>query len=306
MKAIIYDSFGNLESGKYEDTAAPELKPGTVLINVLYAGVIPFDVKVIEKVIPMPHIKFPFIPGAEFSGVIAQVAKDVDHWQVGDYVCGNPNSYGGAFADQIVVKTEELCKIPPGLALESAAACPVSSLAAWHGLFNEGTLNKGDKVLIIGATGNVGSFAVQFAAQAELIVYAVGSAQYEYDTLALGANYYLDYKKQDYLENLAKFDLILDMVGGENQKKLIPLLKEGAIFISLVNEPDPEELNLYNVKGLMLNSGSNPKQLEEILELIQIGEIKVKVSKVLLMQDAVIGLEEVKDGKENGKVILKN
>ena len=306
MKAIVYDSFGSLAGGEYLEVPEPELKPGTVLVHVLYAGVIPFDVKVIEGTIPMPHIKFPFTPGAEFSGVIAQVANDVENFAVGEYVCGNPTHYGGAFADQLLVKASELCKIPPGLALELAGACPVSALAAWHALFNDGSVKKGDHVLLVGASGNVGSFAVQFAAQAELVVYAIGSAQYEANTIALGADHYLDYKKDGYLEGLPKFDMVVDLVGGENQKKLVPLLKEGGTLVSLVQEPDPEELNLYNVKGIMLNSGSNPQQLEEILELIQLGEIKVNISMVLLMQDAVMGLQEVKNGKENGKVLLKN
>ena len=306
MKAIVYDSLGSLESARYTETDEENLDAGSVLVQVLYAGVIPFDVKVIEQTIPMSHIKFPFTPGAEFSGVIVGVGPEVDEWEVGDYVCGNPNHYGGGFAEFIKVKVKDLCKLPPGLSPEIAAACPVSALAAWHGLFNDNVIQKGDHVLIVGASGNVGSFAVQFAALEELVVYAIGSSEYESDTLSLGANYYLDYKKEGYLNNLPKFDLILDMVGGTGQKILVTLLKEGGTIVSLVTEPDPEETNLYNVGGRMLSSGSNPQQLEEILELIQIGEVKVNIANVLPMKDAVTGLQQVKYAKKNGKVLLKN
>lgn len=306
MKAIVYNEFGDIENGRYESIQDPELKPGTALINVLYAGIIPFDVKVLEKTIPMPHIKFPFIPGAEFSGVIVEISNTKDEFQVGDYVCANPKSYGGAFAEQIVVKTDELSKIPVGLAFESAAACPVSSLAAWHALFEKGKLMEGQKVLIVGASGNVGSYAVQFANKAGAITYAVGSQEYQFAVLDMGANFYLDYKVENYLDGLPEMDLVVDLIGTENQNNLIPLIKEGGTIVSLVQEPDPELLNLQNVNGFLLNSGPNPRQLNEILDQIQKGEIKINISKVLLMQDAVVGLAEVKSGKQNGKVLLKN
>lgn len=306
MKAIVYTEFGDIENGRYESIQDPELKPGTALINVLYAGIIPFDVKVLEKTIPLPHIKFPFIPGAEFSGVIVEISNTKDEFQVGDYVCANPKSYGGAFAEQIVVKTAELSKIPVGLAFESAAACPVSSLAAWHALFEKGKLMEGQKVLIVGASGNVGSYAVQFANKAGAITYAVGSQDYQFAVLEMGANFYLDYKVENYLDGLPEMDLVVDLIGTENQNNLIPLIKEGGTIVSLVQEPDPELLNLQNVNGFLLNSGPNPRQLNEILDQIQKGEIKINISKVLLMQDAVVGLAEVKSGKQNGKVLLKN
>ncbi len=306
MKAIVYHEFGSLSSGEYEEQSGPEIKSGTLKIKVAYAGIIPFDIKVLDKTIPMPHLKFPFIPGAEFSGEVLEVAEDLKGWKRGDVVCGNPKKYGGAFAEEFVVKADEVCKVPKGMAMSLAAACPVSALAAWHGLFDAGKLEANQKVLIVGASGNVGSFAVQFAKQKKAEVYAVGSSRYEFNVLDLGADHYLDYKADDYLKGLPAFDLVLDMVGGKAQDQLIPLLKKGGRIVSLVQEPNEDLVKEYQVQAHLLNSGPNPKELEKILDQVTKGMIKVKGVEEYPLQDAVQAFAAMSDKDKNSKCLLKN
>ncbi|WP_313514910.1 NADP-dependent oxidoreductase [Sphingobacterium sp.] len=305
MKAIVYNEFGSLSKGEYSDVAAPELKSGTLKIKVSFAGIIPFDLKVLDKTIPMPQLKFPFIPGAEFAGEVVELADDLNGWEKGDLVCGNPKKYGGAFAEEFVVKADEICKVPAGMSMTLAAACPVSALAAWHGLFDAGKLVADQKVLIVGASGNVGSFAVQFAKQKKATVYAVGSSRYKFDVLDLGADHYLDYKDEGYLNDLPAFDLILDMVGGKDQEKLIPLLKKDATIVSLVQEPNADLVKEYQVHAHMLNSGPNPKELENILEEVSKGILKVKGIEEYPLQAAIQAFEKMNDNKSNSKYLLK-
>ena len=306
MKAIVYNEFGDLSKGEFKEVPAPELRAGTLKVKVSYAGIIPFDIKVLDKTIPMPQLKFPFIPGAEFAGEVVELADDLKGWARGDLVCGNPKKYGGAFAEEFVVKADEVCKVPAGLSMSLAAACPVSALAAWHGLFDAGKLVSGQNVLIVGASGNVGSFAVQFAKQQNAMVYAVGSARHKFDVLDLGADHYLDYKEDDYLKGLPAFDLVLDMVGGKAQDQLIPLLKKGGTIVSLVQQPDADLIKEYQVHSHMLNSGPNPKELEKILEQVNKGIIKVKGAEDYPLQDAVQAFAAMSDKDKNSKYLLKN
>lgn len=306
MKTLVYHEFGSLSSGEYKEQPAPEIKSGTLKIKVAYAGIIPFDIKVLDKTIPMPQLKFPFIPGAEFSGEVLEVAEDLKGWKRGDLVCGNPKKYGGAFAEEFVVKADEVCKVPKGMAMSLAAACPVSALAAWHGLFDAGKLEANQKVLIVGASGNVGSFAVQFAKQKNAEVYAVGSSRYKFDVLDLGADHYLDYKADDYLKGLPAFDLVLDMVGGKAQDQLIPLLKKGGRIVSLVQEPNEDLVKEYQVQAHMLNSGPNPQELENILDQVSKGLIKVRGIEEYPLQDAVQAFAAMSDKDKNSKYLLKN
>ncbi|MGH2563623.1 MAG: NADP-dependent oxidoreductase, partial [Ginsengibacter sp.] len=212
MKAIQIHEFGGPEVLKYEDAPKPVPKADEVLIKVFATSVNPVDWKIREgHATGRFPIKFPLIPGWDVSGEIEEVGSDILNFRKGDEVYSRPDpTKNGTYAEYVVVKANLINEKPKSIDHERAAAVPLAGLTAWQALFNHGNLQKGQKVLIHGASGGVGTFAVQFAKWKE--AYVIGTASKENIDFVkqLGADKVIDYKNEKFEDKVKDVDLVID------------------------------------------------------------------------------------------------
>ncbi|HEX7754127.1 MAG TPA: NADP-dependent oxidoreductase [Niabella sp.] len=305
MKAVVLEQFGSIDNLIYKDVPDPLPGPGTVLIQVAYAAVNPYDWKVIELFGEQVGVKVPVIPGSELSGIITATGEGVTEFQKGDAVFGNPSGFGGCFAELAVAKAADLIKKPDTLPFEVAAALPVAALTAWKALFEEGKLRSGQRVLIHGASGNVGAMAVQLAKLAGAYVIATASGKNEQRIKALGADEFIDYTQQDFTSTATGTDVVLDTVGGKTQEASFKVIKQGGYLISLVQPPATEIAARYGIHAKMAFGGPDTGRLKDIAAQVISGTIEVAVEKVFPLTETAAAVKAVKEGHRIGKILLK-
>src|SRR5881227_2280167 len=220
MKAIRLHARGGLEAFTYEDAQQPRPGEGEVLVRVHAAGVIHTELSWVPTWTtpagePRP---LPVIPGHEFSGEIAGLGAGVRDASVGDLVYGlNDWYWDGASAEYCVARVADIAHKPASVDHVHAAATPISALTSWQGLIHRAGLAAGQQVLIHGAAGGVGTFAVQLARWRGAQVIATGSARNESFLRELGADEFVDYTRQRFEEVVRGVDAVLDTLGGETQ-----------------------------------------------------------------------------------------
>lgn len=230
MKAIVYHCYGGPEVLEYADVPMPVPAEDEVLVKVHAAGVNPLDWHYMRGspfvMRLMSGIGAPkdASMGRDFAGVVEAVGKKVTRYNTGDRVFGGAN---GAFAEYVVRReTGAIALMPANVTFEEAAAVPVAAITALQALRDSGQLQAGQKVLINGASGGVGSYAVQIAKSMGAEVHGVNSTRNVELVLGLGADHVFDYKKENYTESEERYDLILDMVGNhsllDNSKVMKP------------------------------------------------------------------------------------
>jgi NADPH:quinone reductase-like Zn-dependent oxidoreductase len=230
MKAVVYRCYGGPEVLEYADIAMPVPAEDEVLVKVRAAGVNPLDWHymrgspfVMRLMVGIGAPKDPSM-GRDFAGVVEAVGKKVTRFKVGDRVFGGAN---GAFAEYVVRReTGAITLMPANISFEEAAAVPVAAITALQALRDSGQLQAGQKVLINGASGGVGSYAVQIAKSMGAEAHGVNSTRNVELVLGLGADRVFDYKKENYTESEERYDLIIDMVGNhsllDNSKVMKP------------------------------------------------------------------------------------
>jgi NADPH:quinone reductase-like Zn-dependent oxidoreductase len=220
MKAVVYRCYGGPEVLEYADVAMPAPAEDQVLVKVRAAGVNPLDWHYMRG---SPFVMRLMVGigapndssmGRDFAGVVEAVGEKVTRFKVGDRVFGGAN---GAFAEYVVRReTGAITLMPANVSFEEAAAVPVAAITALQALRDSGQLQAGQKVLINGASGGVGSYAVQIAKSMGAEVHGVNSTRNVELVLGLGADHVYDYKKENYTESEERYDLILDMVGNHS------------------------------------------------------------------------------------------
>jgi NADPH:quinone reductase-like Zn-dependent oxidoreductase len=197
-----------------------------------------------------------------------------------------------------------IAKKPEGVSHEQAAAIPVAGLSAWQGLFDHGGLEGGQTVLIAGAAGGVGHFAVQFAKHAGARVIGTGSTRNRDFVLGLGADEYVDYTRQDVGDAVSVVDLAFDTVGGETTQSLLPAVREGGILVSIAGSQPEEAARERGVRTDLFRTTPNPDQLTRIADLVASGEVRVEFAEVLPLSEVRRAHELSESGHTRGKIIL--
>jgi NADPH:quinone reductase-like Zn-dependent oxidoreductase len=307
MKAIRIHEFGGPDVLELEDIEVPQPKADEVLIRVYASSVNPVDGKIVagEAAQKFPT-KFPLTIGWDVSGVIEQAGNQVRNFSIGDEVYGRPfPTQNGAFAEYVVIKADEIALKPRSIDHIHAAAVPLAGLTAWQGLFKFGKLEKGQKVLIHGASGGVGSFAVQFAKWKGAEVIGTASA----DNLAfikqLGADQAIDHHNQRFEEEIKDVDLVLDLIGGETQQRSPAVIKAGGILVTTVAPEFKAEAQEKGIRIEGFMAQSYPEDLVQIAGLIDQGMVSPVVSAVLNLEDAREAEELNGKHHTRGKVVIK-
>jgi NADPH:quinone reductase-like Zn-dependent oxidoreductase len=329
MKAVRVHRFGGPEVLRYEQVPIPEPAPGEVLVRVSAVGVNPPDWYMREGMpgVPpemLPPMKLPIILGTDVSGVVEALAPDIEGFEVGDEVFGLlrfPTSLqGSAYAEYVTAPASDLAHKPPGVNHLDAAATSMAALTAWQFLIELGhnhpspfqpqqhqpvAIDSSTTVLVNGAAGGVGHFAVQLAQWKGAHVIAVASGAHETFLRELGADEFIDYTKHRPEDRAHNVDLVLDTVGGPGSRRLLYVLKPGgALFPVYLAEYDPEEVTKLGVTTSATQVRSNGQQLEQIAHLIETGTLRVAIDSTYPLADAQQAHERAARGHIEGKIVL--
>jgi len=307
MKAIRIHKYGGPEVLHYEDAPRPQPQAGEVLVRVHAAGVNPIDWKVREG-----HMKdfwshkFPLILGWDLSGVVEKLGTGVSRFKIGDEVYSVPDSTrNGAYADYIVVRESELALKPNSLHHIRATALPLAAVTAWQALFDTAQLQPGQRVLIHAGSGGVGHVAVQLAKWKGAYVFATASTKNQELLRELGVDEPIDYTKQKFEDVARDVDLVLDLIGGETQERSWSVLKKGGVLLSLVQPPSVEKAKALGVRAAFVAGHSSGAQLAEIAKLIDSGELKPIIDRILPLSEARRAHELSQSGHIHGKIVLR-
>lgn len=307
MKAIRIHNYGGPEVLKYEDAPRPEPGEGEVLIRVHAASVNPIDWKVREGHMKdfWPH-EFPLILGWDLSGVVEELGRGVSRFKIGDEVYSVPDpTRNGAYADYIVVRESELALKPNSLHHIRAAAVPLAALTAWQSLFDTAQLQPGQRVLIHAGSGGVGHFAVQLAKWKGAYVFATASTKNQDLLPEVGVDKAIDYTQQRFEDVARKIDIVLDPIGGDTQERSWQVLKKGGILLSLVEPPSADKAKALGIQAAFVASHPNGAELAKIAELIDFGDLKPIVNRILPLSEARRAHELSQTGHTHGKIVLR-
>jgi NADPH:quinone reductase-like Zn-dependent oxidoreductase len=305
MQAIRVHHFGGLESLVAEDVPQPTPGHGEVLLRIKAAGVGPWDawIRSGRSVLPQP---LPLTLGSDVAGVIEDVGSGVSNLTRGDAVFGATNAqFTGGYAEYAVASATTLAQMPRGLGFVEAASVPVVACTAWQMVFEYGAIDATKRVLVHGAAGNVGAFAVQMAKRVAGEVAATAFSKDVAYVETLGADRVIDVQKAHFEEILTDVDVVLDTIGGDTQDRSFAVLTAGGVMVSAVSEPDQQTAARHDVRALFFLVDVSTKRLEDIAALIEAGDLRTSVGDVLPLADARIA-HEMLAGKphKRGKIVL--
>jgi NADPH:quinone reductase-like Zn-dependent oxidoreductase len=307
MKASRIHRFGPPEVLRFEEVDRPAPGPGEVLVRVEAAGVGPWDgwVRAGRSVLPHP---LPLTLGADLSGVVEEVGAGVRAFAPGDPVFGVTNAaFTGAHAERAVAEAGRLAPRPRRTGPVEAASVPVVAVTAWQMLFEHARVAPGQTVLVQGAAGNVGSYAVQLARWAGARVLATAGARDLDAVRALGAEQVVDFRASRFEERIEPVDVVIDTVGGATQERSLALVRPGGALVSAVSEPDREAAERGGVRASFLLVDVTTPRLERIAERIDAGELETCVGTVLPLPDARRAHEmlEGSEPRPRGRIVLR-
>src|SRR5919201_5081605 len=269
MKAVRLHRQGGPEQLVYEDAPEPELGAGNALIRVHFTGITPAELTWPDTYRNCDGSeRLPAIPGHEASGVVVRVAGGVSEVSIGDEVYAlTAFCRDGGAAEYFAVRAADLAPKPKTLDHAQAAAVPLSALTVWQAFFDHARLAPGQRVLIHGAAGGVGGFAVQIARWHGAYAIGTASAESRDFVLGLGANEVIDYQHVQFEEAVRDMDVVLDTIGGDTRERSWQVLKPGGILVSLP-EPIPESEAAHGKRGVFFIVRPDREQLRQIATLI--------------------------------------
>lgn len=332
MKAFITKSYGKKEKQHLTDLSQPTVGEDEVLIQTHSAGVNVIDLMIRNGDFKLFFpIKPPFILGRDVAGIVIKTGSKVNKFKVGDEVyASSGNHHAGTYAEYISVAENEVALKPKNLSMDEAASIPLVGLTAWQAMVEQANIKKGQKVFIQAGSGGVGTFAIQLAKHFGAFVATTTSENNKALVKSLGADLIIDYKTEDFEDNLENYDFVLH--SNKDTKileKSLRVLKPGGQVISLTGPPTPEfaaQIGLpWHLKFVtkLLSSGikkkaeklkvgfqflfmkGNGTQLAEITKLIEAGIIKPVIDKVFPFEETNEALEYVETGRSRGKVVVK-
>jgi len=306
MMAWCVHEFGPPEVMRFEQVLRPTPGHGEVLLRVEAAGVGPWDawIRAGKSALPQP---LPLTPGSDLSGEVVAVGPEVPDLRVGDQVYGVTNSrFIGAYAEYAVASAAMVSKKPTSLTYIEAASVPVVAVTAWQALFDHAHIKEGQTLLIHGAAGNVGAYAVQLARRAGVRTIATAATSDIPFVHDLGAERAIDYRTQRFEEEVRDADAVIDLVGGETQERSFQVLRRGGKLVSAVSPPDQHLAQRHGVEAAFFLVNVTSQYLTEIAGLVDGGKLRTRVGTVLPLADAREAhfmLEDIRPHL-NGKIVL--
>jgi len=306
MMAWRVHEFGPPSVMTFEHVPMPDPGVGEVLVKVAAVGVGPWDgwIRAGKSAMPQP---LPLTLGSDFSGDIVGLGPGDFDLRVGDPIFGVTNSrFIGAYAEYAVASAAKVSRKPASLTYTEAASVPVVAVTAWQALFDRAKLEAGQTVLIHGAAGNVGAYAVQLARSAGVRAIATACAADIPFLRTLGADTVIDFQAQRFEEVVRDADAVIDLVGGETQRRSFQVLRRGGKLISAVSPPDQQLAQTRGVEAAFFLVDVTSQRLAHIAGLIDEGKLKIHVGTVLPLaeaREAHLMLEGLRPAPK-GKIVL--
>lgn len=310
MKAVQINSYGSVNVLEVNNNVSkPVAGEGQVLVEVYGASINPFDWKVREGY-AKEYIKlqFPATMGGDFAGVVVGLGENAADLKIGDEVFGQAAVFGGgsgAFAEFAVASVGKIAKKPNNIDYIEAASLPLVGVSALQALETHVKLKKGQKILIHGGAGGIGTIAIQLAKTLGAHVATTVSTDDKAYARDLGADEVIDYRTQSFEDILKDCDAVFDTVGGETSDKSFKVLKKDGIIVSMVGAPSVELAKKYGVFAIGQNTEGNSERLSRLSELVASGKIKPQVDRVFPIDEAKEAFSHLEKGHPRGKVVLK-
>lgn len=310
MKAAIIKRYGSADSLRIQDMPRPTPTDDEVLVRVRASSVNPVDWKIRQGGLKLLTGRdFPKVLGSDFSGEIVEAGANASGYEPGQLVYGMNNAVkGGAYAEYLAVKVSKLAPKPTSLSHEEAAGVPMAALTALQGL-KKGGLRAGQHVLVNGASGGVGSFAVQIARAYHASVTGVCSSRNIEMVQQLGADRVIDYEKESPLPDTPTYDLIFDAHGTMSFSKARKALRDGGQFVSTLPSADKvfwafASKVVGNQSSHIIQVKVNPTDLSEVRTLIDEGQIKPVIDSIYPLEDIDEAHRKSEEGHASGKIIV--
>lgn len=323
MQAIMQDIYGPPDVLELRQTDVPKIEDDEVLVFVHAAGVdrgvwhmitgLPYFIRLIVPGLGRRAPKNP-VPGSDVAGVVWEIGKDVTRFKPGDEVFGIGK---GSYAEYCSVPENKLALKPTNISFEEAAVVPISGLSAFQAIRDSGGVQPGQKVLIIGASGGVGTFAVQFAKALKAKVTGVSSTTKMDLVRSLGADHVIDYSKEDFAAKGRYYDVIIDTGGHSSLSHLRRALAQEGTVVILGAETGGKWFGGFDrsIRAMVLSlfvseklvafvNSENADDLMAIADLIQSGDVSPSVDRAFRLSETPKAISHLIDGRARGKVAL--
>jgi NADPH:quinone reductase-like Zn-dependent oxidoreductase len=299
MSALRLHEPGGAAGLVLEQLETPQPGPGEALVRVHAAAIT-------RNELDWPVDRLPATPSYEFAGVIAAVGPGVEDATIGESVYAlGPFNRDGAAADYVVVRADLLAPKPRTLGYVESAALPLAALSAWQALFDHGNLREGERVLIHGAAGGVGGFAVQLAHRRGAYVIGTASGGNVATARSLGADEVVDHMSTRFEDVVDEVDLVFDTVGGERLERSPAVARRGGRLVSVAAEPPQERAAERGITALYFVVEPSREQLVELARLVDGGGLRVTIDEVFALTDARAAFERSLGKHGGGKIVLR-
>ncbi|NBC67685.1 NADP-dependent oxidoreductase [Paenibacillus sacheonensis] len=301
MQTVVrYHQFGGSDVLRFERIPLPRPLEGEVLVRVVSAGVLPVDWKIRKGSFPMP-VQFPAIPGTAFSGVVEGTGPGVTAFQKGQEVFGR--SAKGTYAAFTTAAVDAIALKPESVGFDEAAAISGGATTAWRAIESAG-VKAGDRVLIHGAAGGVGLFAVQFAkCKGAQVIGTAGPANIDF-VRSLGVDVAVDYMAEPFEHAAQDVDFVLDTIGGETLERSWPVIKRGGTLITITGKPPVERGMEFGIRVLP-SSLATREDLAAIADLMDEGRVKAVVQHAYPLSEVRQAHERSEQGHGRGRIVLR-
>ncbi len=310
MKAVVIRRYGGAEVLQYEDVEQPKIDSTQLLVKVRASSINPIDWKIRQGILSLiVGSKFPKILGFDVAGDVVAVGSGVTRFKPGDAIYGSTSFPGGGYAEFAAVPENLVVLKPTNLSYEEAAAVPLAALTALQALRDRGNIQTGQAVLINGAAGGVGSFAVQIAQALGAVVTGVSSSKNLDLVKSLGADRVIDYTQQDFTEDTAQYDIIFDAVGKRSLSQTKRVLKPNGIYITTLPSPKVFLESVLTAflpvqKAKFILQKPNTQDLIYLKELIEVGKIRVVIDRTYPLQELAAAHSYSETGRAVGKIAI--
>ncbi len=308
MKALTINQFGGPEQLRIQEVGIPATGPGEILVRIHAAAINPVDYKIRNGSIKfISGKKFPRILGGDIAGIVEQ-SPEKSSYRPGDKVFAMLSIKGGGYAEFTAVRESHLCHIPEGLSMTEAASVPLAALTAIQAFKKGGGIKSGDRILINGASGGVGSFAVQIARAQGAYVTAVCSARNTEFVKNLGADRVIDYNSEDFTKINTRFNKVLDAVAKSSFSRCSKILEKGGLYVSTIPNNGLffyQALNFFsNKKASFIMVKPSGGDLMIIADYIKKGLLRPYVQQTFPLEEGAKAHEMIETERVRGKIVL--
>lgn len=309
MQAMVYDEYGDASVLHAAEIPTPERLPGQILIEMHATSVNPIDYRMRNGEIKALLMGgFPRVPGLDVAGVVADCADDAP-FQIGDRVMAFlDTARGGASAEFCVCAIDVAAKLPDDLSFEDAAAMPLAGSTALQSLRDHGKMQPHHRVLVNGASGGVGMFAVQIAKATGCHVDAVASGDNREFCMSLGADHFYDYNQVDFTDSAERWDIVFDAAGKSGYFDARDVMAPGGRYVS--TEPDAKGMLMtiftwpLSKSGTVMLARPSADDLRELIRLRQAGQLRITIDSRYPLRDLAEAHRRIESGVDRGKVVV--